>query len=431
VAEFGNLPAVNSPHPSQSKLDHLQRRVERVVAATPVCDIHTHLYDPAFKQLLLWGIDDLLIYHYLVAEGLRHSATPCDRFWELPKTAQADLIWEALFVKHSPISEACRGVLTTLNRLGLDVWKRDLESVRRWFAKQTPEEYLERVLETAHVSSVHMTNSPFDNLERPVWEQGFRRDERFVAALRLDPLLLEWPATAGQLVEWGYKVNGSINRRSVDQVRRFLADWKRRIDPRYLMVSLPPDFAFPAKTTCAALLEQAILPFCEEEGLPLALMLGVQRGVNPALRLAGDGVGASDLGALRNLCLAYPNNRFLVTVLSLEDQHELCVLARKFRNLHLFGCWWFTNVPSTAEWITRMRLELLGLSFTAQHSDARVLDQLIYKWDHYRAVLVRVLTEKYGMLIESGWEPSMQEIQRDVQWLLGGAFEDFCDRQKS
>jgi len=161
------------------------------------------------------------------------------------------------------------------------------------------------------------------------------------------------------------------------------------------------------------------------------LMLGVQRGVNPALRLAGDGVGVSDLGALRNLCLAYPNNRFLVTVLSLENQHELCVLARKFSNLHLFGCWWFTNVPSAAESITRMRLELLGLSFTPQHSDARVLDQLIYKWDHYRAILVRVLTEKYGMLIESGWEPSMQEIQRDVQWLLGGAFEDFCDRQKS
>jgi hypothetical protein len=102
------------------------------------------------------------------------------------------------------------------------------------------------------------------------------------------------------------------------------------------------------------------------------------------------------------------------------------VLARKFRNLHIFGCWWFTNIPHATEAITRMRLELLGLSFTPQHSDARVLDQLIYKWDHYRAVLVRVLTDKYAGLIESGWEPSMQEMQRDVQLLLGGAFESFC-----
>jgi hypothetical protein len=415
-----------TPHAPQSKMDHLQRRVERIVAATPVNDIHTHLYDPAFKQSQLWGIDNLLVYHYLVAEGLRTTELPHDRFWEMPKAAQADVIWDGLFVKQSPISEACRGVLTILNRLGLDVWKRDLESVRRWFAKQTSGEYLERVLETARVETIHMTNSPFDDLERPLWERGFDRDERFVAALRLDPLLLEWPEAARKLVKWGYKVNETLSRRTVDQVRRFLGDWKQRMNPRYLMVSLPPDFAYPAKTIGAGLLEQAILPFCREEGLPLALMLGVRRGVNPALRIAGDGVGVSDLQALRNLCSASPKNRFLVTVLSLENQHELCVLARKFRNLHLFGCWWFTNVPYATEAITRMRLELLGFGFTAQHSDARVLDQLIYKWDHYRAVLVRVLTEKYGGLIEAGWEPSMQEIQRDVHMLLGGSFESFC-----
>jgi len=259
-----------------------------------------------------------------------------------------------------------------------------------------------------------------------VWEKGFRRDDRFVAALRLDPLLLEWPQAAGKLLEWGYKVSKTLSRRCVDEIKRFLGDWTGRMHARYLMVSLPPEFAYPAETHGAALLEQAILPFCREGGLPMALMLGVRRGVNPALRIAGDGVGVSDLEAVRNLCSGFPENRFLVTVLSLENQHELCVLARKFRNLHIFGCWWFTNVPSASEAITRMRLELLGLSFTAQHSDARVLDQLIYKWDHYRTVLVQVLTEKYGGLIDSGWEPSMQEIQRDVQMLLGGAFQRFC-----
>jgi hypothetical protein len=129
---------------------------------------------------------------------------------------------------------------------------------------------------------------------------------------------------------------------------------------------------------------------------------------------------------LQNLCAGYPANRFLVTVLSLENQHELCVLARKFRNLHPFGCWWFTNVPHAVESITRLRLELVGMSMTPQHSDARVLDQLIYKWDHFRAVLARVLTDKYADLTQVGWEPGMQEIQRDVQDLLGGAFQRFC-----
>src|ERR1035438_7080410 len=35
-----------------------------------------------------------------------------------------------------PVSEACRGVLTTLNALGLDVKKRDLPALRRWFGSQ-------------------------------------------------------------------------------------------------------------------------------------------------------------------------------------------------------------------------------------------------------------------------------------------------------
>ena len=158
----------------------------------------------------------------------------------------------------------------------------------------------------------------------------------------------------------------------------------------------------------------------------MARMLGVRREVNPGLRLAGDGLGRSDLGALSNLCAAHMENRFLATVLSRENQHELCVLARKFRNLHIFGCWWFTNVPHLIDEITRMRLELLGLSFTPQHSDARVLDQLVYKWAHFRPRLAEVLADKYADLVEVGWRVTRQSIERDVGDLLGGAFERFC-----
>jgi hypothetical protein len=115
-------------------------------------------------------------------------------------------------------------------------------------------------------------------------------------------------------------------------------------------------------------------------------------------------------------------------VLSRESQHELCVIARKFRNLHVFGCWWFTNIPSVIEEMTRMRLDLIGMSFTAQHSDARVLDQIIYKWDHSREIIAKVLTEKYLNLAATGWEPSGAEIQRDVEGLFGGSFRRFLGR---
>ena len=405
------------------------KQIEDFVMSTPVLDIHTHLYDPAFRELLLWGIDDLLVYHYLVAESFRYTHLPYEKFWSLPKPAQADLVWNELFLQHSPISEACRGVLTTLHALGLDVRKRDLPALRQWFASQTADAYVTRCMEVAGLRKIFMTNSPFDDLERPLWEKGFRRDERFAAALRIDPLVLSWPESALRLHEWGYKVEtGAPTQKCFDEVRRFLADWAKRIDAHYVMVSLPAGFQFPAKDATTQIIEKAVLPHCREHGLPLALMFGVRRAVNRQLMLAGDGVGPSDLTSLQNLCASYPANKFMATLLSSEGQHELCVLARKFRNLHIFGCWWFTNVPHLIDEITRLRLELLGLSFTPQHSDARVLDQIIYKWQHSRRIIAQALVDKYSDLAQTGWQATQGEIERDVKALFGGAFEQFCSK---
>ncbi|MEW6161522.1 MAG: glucuronate isomerase, partial [Verrucomicrobiota bacterium] len=339
---------------------------------------------------------------------------------------QADLIWNALFVEHSPVSEACRGVVTTLNALGLDPRKKDLPSLRKWFAKWKVEDYIRRCMELGGVSKICMTNSPFDPTERAIWQRGFLRDTRFVAALRIDPLLLHWPQTAAQLRAWGYETSLDLNKKCLAEVRKFLADWSRRMDAQYLMVSLPPDFEYPSPSEAAQLIKKVVLPHCADSGLPFAMMPGVKRALNPELKLAGDGVGPTSLEPFAQLCAAFPENKFLITLLPRENHYELCVLARKFRNLHVFGCWWFTNIPYLIDELTRLRLELLGLSFTPQHSDARVLDQLVYKWQHSRQIIARVLTEKYSDLAESGWTPTEKEIQRDVTALFGGEFERFC-----
>jgi hypothetical protein len=413
-------------HRESASIVSLRQRVDGIVAETPVLDLHTHLYDPGFRSLLLRGIDDLLVYHYLVSESFRQMEVPYDRFWAASKSEQADLIWDALFVKHSPVSEACAGVLTVLNAFGLEPRQRDLKSLRAWFAALPAGEHVERVLKAANVSAVGMTNSPFDDEERPYWDPSIARDPRFFAALRIDPLILSWTTAVPFLRGQGYEVTADRSARTVSEVRRFLADWTRRIGSRYCMVSLPPDFRYPADTDTNWLLDQAVLPHCREFNQPFALMMGVRRAVNPSLRMAGDGVGRSDLNALRDLCAGSPENRFLATVLSRENLHELVVLARKFRNLHPFGCWWFTNTPQLVEEITRMRLELLGMSFTPQHSDSRVLDQLIYKWRHTRGVVAGALSERYAALAGSGWLVTDDEIRRDATELFGGAFERFC-----
>jgi hypothetical protein len=155
----------------------------------------------------------------------------------------------------------------------------------------------------------------------------------------------------------------------------------------------------------------------------------VKYQVNPAIRLAGDAVGVADLGAVERLCHDFPSNRFFCSVLSRENQHELCVYARKFSNLMPFGCWWFLNNPSIVEEITSERVEMLGASFIPQHSDARVLEQLIYKWRNTRRTLNPVLARSYTALAEDGWPLTREDIEGDVRRMFRTNFERFCGPQ--
>ena len=149
------------------------------VAAAKAIDLHTHLLPPSHGALCLWGIDELLTYHYLVAEFFMTappSITP-QNFYEKNKREQADMIWKALFVDRTPISEACRGVISTLVAFGLtkEVHSRDLSAVRKFYKKfrdngvDGAEKFSEMVFRKAGIRYAVMTNIPFDPTETQHW----------------------------------------------------------------------------------------------------------------------------------------------------------------------------------------------------------------------------------------------------------------------
>ena len=400
----------------------LRRQVAEVVNSTPVIDIHTHLFAPEFGALNLSGIDELLTYHYLIAETFRSTDITYERFWQLSKPEQADLVWRTLFVENTPVSEAARGVVTVLDAFGLDTSARDLSEAREFFSSQSAAAHLERVLDLAGVSDVVMTNDPFNARESQVWESGASLDARFHSALRMDVLLNDWPRAVAALASSGYRVDAEMSGETTGEVRRFIDKWVARMRPLYMAASLPDDFAYPAADARDRLIREVVLPVAREHALPFALMVGVRRGVNPVLRAAGDGLGRASVASLERLCAQNADVRFLATYLSRENQHELCVAARKFANLLLFGCWWFLNNPSIISEVTRERLELLGTSFIPQHSDARVLEQLIYKWRHSRAVISDALSDSYERLLASGRAVTRAEIERDARRLFRDNF---------
>ncbi|GGE49237.1 glucuronate isomerase [Pullulanibacillus camelliae] len=405
--------------------------VEEIVNHTTITDVHTHLFAPEFGDQLLYGIDELLTYHYLIAETMRVSDIDYDTYWKMSRQEQAETIWEALFIHHTPYSEACRGVITVLQKLGMDVSTRDLESYREALGRYPLEEYIALIFEKANVSSVVMTNDPFDEQERKVWLSQTTRDERFHAALRIDPLINDYDTVYKDLQAWGYQVDADLTESTIQELRRFVSEWIERMQALYVAVSLPDTFVYPEHSVRSTLIEKVILPVCREHQLPFALMIGVKRLVNESLRSAGDSVGKADIQAVEALCKSFPTNKFMVTMLSRENQHELAVTARKFRNLMVFGCWWFLNNPTLIEEMTAMRFELLGTSVIPQHSDARILDQLVYKWSHSREVIAKVLTEQYERLIEAGWNLTEEEIRRDVGQLFNDNFWDFINLKLS
>jgi len=358
-----------------------------------------------------------------------------------------------LFLERSPISEAQLGVLTCLRKFGLGehLLQKDLAAIRAWFEKQNSLEHTDRVFELAGLRYVVMTNVPFDQREADTWvrptaqidanthcfeetdvlEQTFC-SKRFKTALRCDPILKgDWGTISACLVAPGLPD-------TLDSARTFLRAWAKVYSPEYIFASTPADFVYgsadvprqPGWPTATTMIDEVMLQVAKELGLPVALKLGAKRGMNEALNPCGggDGVCISDVGPLEEICRSNPTVKFLATFLSRVNQHEVCVLAQKFRNLHIYGCWWYCNNPSIIEEITRMRLEMMHTAFTAQHSDSRVLDQLVYKWSHSRRIIGDSLCRQYALLDEVGWAITQEDVQRDVWRLLGGSYEEFLAR---
>ena len=149
------------------------------VRGQQVIDLHTHLLPPSHGALCLWGIDELLTYHYLVAEYFiiaPPTITP-EGFYSMSKREQADLIWDALFIQRSPISEATRGILTTLVSMGLEAHlkERDLNAIRSYYdtfrneGLSGVERFVEKVYEISGVRYAIMTNIPFSSIEAQHW----------------------------------------------------------------------------------------------------------------------------------------------------------------------------------------------------------------------------------------------------------------------
>ncbi|NVJ64222.1 MAG: glucuronate isomerase [Flavobacteriaceae bacterium] len=387
--------------------------IAELINTTPIYDIHTHLFPKSFPGFALYGLDNLLNYHYLIAEYFRtFEALEPEVFFGLSKEARSEIIWNELFVMKTPLSEATIGVIDIFNTLGIDSTG-SYEKTKESFKNLTNrDDYFEFIFKKAGVSKVVMTNDPLNEEELSSWNN--QSNQMFDYALRLDSFV---------------NFNGRISFQDrpyhiPQQTSEYLIKCIEYVQPRYFAISLSHEFNVATKEY--EFLDEVVFPICKNKQIPISLMIGVTRQVNPAYELAGDGVlEKADVSVLTHLCARNPDVKFLVTYLSRENQYELTVLARKFPNLMPFGIWWFLNIPELINEITEMRMSLLGNGFIPQHSDARILEQLIYKWGRFRSIFTDVLTKRYLELYDKNVPITKDRIQLDINSFFQTNFQNF------
>ena len=393
--------------------DNLSNKLLNIINTTDIFDLHTHLFPPNHDNFFLSGFKNLLNYHYLIAELLTATDIDASTFYSYNDEKKASIIWNELFEKRTPVSEACAGVLSIIKELNIDINNKNFLSICDEYDNKIQSD--ENILDLSKVSSLVMTNNPFDLDEWSLFKSTDWDNEVYLSSLRLDDLISDY---GGSLK----KAKDQTSNYEENSIIAYLDKCYLQSKPVYAALSLNLE---NFNTMLNDSMWRDILAWLESKKLPLSLMLGVKRAVNENFGLAGDGMGDINLKELSNLCNSFPKNKFLVTCLSLNDQHELTVLARKHPNLRIFGFWWFMNQPSLIKQILKMRIDMLGFSFIPQHSDARVSDQLIYKWSHFKKILHPILLEYYQDLLNKNFPISEMIIKRDINNLFSGNAKSF------
>jgi len=143
---------------------------------------------------------------------------------------------------------------------------------------------------------------------------------------------------------------------------------------------------------------------CNEYNLPFDLMIGVNRQVYPSGVYQGQDLYDSRVSLIQYAPLlnAFPKVTFPISVLASVTNQELVDYAWIFPNVVTNGHWWYSNTPSIIANDLRARLEAIPRTKQiGYYSDAYKIEFILPKFNMYRAILGRVLTQDFA--IQRNW----------------------------
>jgi len=303
-------------------------------------------------------------------------------------------------------------------------------------------EWADEVLRISNVKSVFLTN----DFDAPL--EGFDTS-KYVPCLRTDDLVfhLGKPEVLERL-EAATKISLS-HWSDLREAIGVLFEHFTTNNARACAISLPPWFAPEpvsdgrAATALDAVLREGVsadashqralsnrifwtlAEMCDEYALPFDLMIGVNRGVYPAGVFQGQDLYDSRVSLIQyqRLLNAFPSVTFPISVLASVTNQELVSYAWIFPNVVANGHWWYSNTPSIIERDAAHRLEAIPKSKQiGYYSDAYKLEFVAPKFDMYRKILAKVLTEYY--ITDRNWSEE-RAVQLGTQILRGNVESTF------
>jgi len=144
--------------------------------------------------------------------------------------------------------------------------------------------------------------------------------------------------------------------------------------------------------------------YCDEFKLPFDLMIGVLRGVYPTGVFQGQDLYDSRLSLIqyKKLFNAFPQVTFPVSVLASVTNQELVSYSWIFPNVVTSGHWWYSNTPTYIQHDLAGRLEAVPQTKQiGYYSDMYKLEFALPKFNMYKRILAKVLTERF--CVDRGW----------------------------
>lgn len=380
----------------------LRRAVRHAICNTAALDLWTNLSTDPMGDLAGVGIDALLSKHpALIAQA--HAA---GLSLPLERRACADALFEALFVHHTPVGVGALQVLLTLERLQMPLTERSLEAARAQQATTPPGIYFDQVLDAAKLRGIACALDPFTDQAGALWQ----RFERAEVSQKVLPVLCVRSLQSAvyqdvPLIISGCVVETERNGAHVAQIAQLLRDWAQHTRARMVRAAWPH---YAAEHDM--LMRYAILPLCEEQGLPLLMMLA-----------DGAEQTAEQLAWVQDATRR-------------SDQLRFVLVAPSGESAGVLAAWCTADVRRSvcpvfaAQQQLTARMDRLGTHMTPFASGAEVLEHLIGAWVYARRAIAQALYDRYLPLLKLGWGIETHEIEADVARLLGGNWEAFCKR---